>query len=141
MELRKTIVALDVKPVMVDVMMAVVVAKIMESVLMINNVEVNMAIVTFRMLIVDQNVKVNLGYATALTINVANNMVDVKVINSAVNGVIVVHPVTIVEMDVNQSMVYTNKNLISLINKFLNLYLLKFYKMIYYIKNKYNSIY
>ena len=128
MELRKTIVALDVKPVMVDVMMAVVVAKIMESVLMINNVEVNMAIVTFRMLIVDQNVKVNLGYATALTINVANNMVDVKVINSAVNGVIVVHPVTIVEMDVNQSMVYTNKNLISLINKFLNLYLLKFYK-------------
>jgi hypothetical protein len=127
-ELRKTIVALDVKPVMVDVMMAVVVAKIMESVLMINNVEVNMAIVTFRMLIVDQNVKVNLGYATALTINVANNMVDVKVINSAVNGVIVVHPVTIVEMDVNQSMVYTNKNLISLINKFLNLYLLKFYK-------------
>jgi len=127
-ELRKTIVALDVKPVMVDVMMAVVVAKIMESVLMINNVEVNMAIVTFRMLIVDQNVKVNLGYDTALTINVANNMVDVKVINSAVNGVIVVHPVTIVEMDVNQSMVYTNKNLISLINKFLNLYLLKFYK-------------
>jgi len=123
-ELRKTIVALDVKPVMVDVMMAVVVAKIMESVLMINNVEVNMAIVTFRMLIVDQNVKVNLGYATALTINVANNMV----INSAVNGVIVVHPVTIVEMDVNQSMVYTNKNLISLINEFLNLYLLKFYK-------------
>ena len=95
---------------------------------MINNVEVNMAIVTFRMLIVDQNVKVNLGYDTALTINVANNMVDVKVINSAVNGVIVVHPVTIVEMDVNQSMVYTNKNLISLINKFLNLYLLKFYK-------------
>ena len=128
MELRKTIVALDVKPVMVDVMMAVVVAKIMESVLMINNVEVNMAIVTFRMLIVDQNVKVNLGYDTALTINVANNMVDVKVINSAVNGVIVVHPVTIVEMDVNQSMVYTNKNLISLINEFLNLYLLKFYK-------------
>jgi len=127
-ELRKTIVALDVKPVMVDVMMAVVVAKIMESVLMINNVEVNMAIVTFRMLIVDQNVKVNLGYDTALTINVANNMVDVKVINSAVNGVIVVHPVTIVEMDVNQSMVYTNKNLISLINEFLNLYLLKFYK-------------
>jgi len=123
-ELRKTIVALDVKPVMVDVMMAVVVAKIMESVLMINNVEVNMAIVTFRMLIVDQNVKVNLGYDTALTINVANNMV----INSAVNGVIVVHPVTIVEMDVNQSMVYTNKNLISLINEFLNLYLLKFYK-------------
>ena len=95
---------------------------------MINNVEVNMAIVTFRMLIVDQNVKVNLGYDTALTINVANNMVDVKVINSAVNGVIVVHPVTIVEMDVNQSMVYTNKNLISLINEFLNLYLLKFYK-------------
>jgi hypothetical protein len=52
-ELRKTIVALDVKPVMVDVMMAVVVALIMENVLMRNNVVVNMAIVTFRMLIVD----------------------------------------------------------------------------------------
>ena len=98
--------------------MAVVVALIMENVLMINNVVVNLAIVTFRMLIVDQNVKVNLDYATALTIDVVNNMVGVKVINAAVNGVIAVHPVIIVKRDANQSMVYANKNLISLIYKF-----------------------
>ncbi|KAG4105449.1 hypothetical protein H8356DRAFT_1408960 [Neocallimastix lanati (nom. inval.)] len=37
----------------------------------------NMAIVTSRMFIEDQNVKVNLDYAMALTINVVNNIVDV----------------------------------------------------------------
>jgi len=57
--------------------MAVFVALIMENDVIINNVVVNMAIVTSRMFIEDQNVKVNLDYAMALTINVVNNIVDV----------------------------------------------------------------
>ncbi|ORY38101.1 hypothetical protein LY90DRAFT_420327, partial [Neocallimastix californiae] len=41
---------------------------------------------------------------------------------------IVVYQVNIVKMDANQGIDYANKNLNSLINKFSNLYLLKFYK-------------
>jgi len=69
-------------------MMAVIVALIMENVLIINNAVVNMVIVTFQMLIVDQNVKASLDCATALTINVVNSMVGIKMINAAVNGLL-----------------------------------------------------
>jgi len=35
-----------------------------------------------------------------------------------------------IKQDVNQNMVYANKNLINLLNKFLNIYPLNFYKNI-----------